>query len=164
MKKSESIKTGKMVKIDLDFTQFHIKMLADVMEALIGAVFLDCLYNDKKDEHYSDEGFVNPKAIDETEKIWKDLLEPYLELYADNFTLPDKAKYYNLLGEKPYTQLFRSKINVFSNQITAEDNIDLKTRKISLKELSIHREMEKRQYGSVAPTSAVDRYSFNCKL
>jgi len=38
-----SSSSNEMVKIDVNFTQYHVKMLADVMEAIIGAIFLDTI-------------------------------------------------------------------------------------------------------------------------
>ena len=66
-----SISSSDMVKINLDFSQYHVKMLADVMEAIIGAIFLDCIWSsvsaqakNKKDKNKDKE---ESKSSDEEE-------------------------------------------------------------------------------------------------
>ena len=96
------------IKLNNSYTQYHIKMLADVIEALIGAVFLDSFIQKKnqeedKDEddimkdqsfqedYYEEEKKVNDNKVNfnylhlaESERVWKELVEKYLIYYADN--------------------------------------------------------------------------------
>jgi 2-phospho-L-lactate guanylyltransferase (CobY/MobA/RfbA family) len=96
-----------MYKVSMNFSQHHVKMLADVIEAIIGAVFLDCLYRYRVDRDNDEEDKENDEdrcstAIDKVEKIWNNMFDRYLVLYADNPVLPDKAIYYSTLDKLPY--------------------------------------------------------------
>jgi len=106
-------------------------MLADVMEALIGAVFLDCIsrkkeandgfIQDEESKEIRDRYEIDPKAFEETERVWMKLFDPYLRLYADDYTLPYKAQYYKLIGKKEYTILLRENHERFTIPISVEE-------------------------------------------
>ena len=50
------------------YKEFHLKMLADVMESIIGAIFLDCLS--------SEEG------VNEAERVWTEFIFPDVECFC----------------------------------------------------------------------------------
>lgn len=68
--------------------QFNVKMLADVIESIIGAILLDS-YN-----------------IETTEKAWLELFEPFLKRYADNPRSPPKRKFTKFCEERSYLKPF----------------------------------------------------------
>lgn len=81
-------------KFDIDFSpnafktvdKNHYKMLADVIEALLGAVFLDSIPNPDDDEHISADynNMQVIKQLKEVEGVWDRLIKPYLEIYVDD--------------------------------------------------------------------------------
>ena len=77
--------------LDLDdLDQFHVKMLADVIESIIGAILLDSY------------------DIRATEKAWQYLFESYLRKYADNPHSPPKRSFTKFCEETVFLKNFKS--------------------------------------------------------
>jgi dsRNA-specific ribonuclease len=78
----KSSKVGKVPNLEFaEMIDFSSKMYADVIEALIGAVFLDTL------------------SIDETEKWWTNFMMDYIKVYKNK--LHPIEKYYSLFVNEP---------------------------------------------------------------
>ena len=116
-------------------------MLADVIEALIGAVFLDWFIlkeNEEEDKEDADEEKddikeenqykkrkFNYNHIFETEVVWKNLVEKYLIYYADNPTLPDIALFKNDINKKPYWKDFKDNHSITMEEYTYEQIVNI---------------------------------------
>jgi tellurite resistance-related uncharacterized protein len=77
---------------DLDRLHEHnLKIFGDVFESMIGAVFMDS------------------QSIDETWRVLKDLIMPYIKVYANLDTLQDhpRTKLLELWNQKSYTKCFK---------------------------------------------------------
>ena len=73
-----------------DLDQFHVKMLADVIESIIGAILLDSY------------------DIRATENAWEYLFESYLKKYADNPRSPPKRSFTKFCEETVFLKHFKS--------------------------------------------------------
>lgn len=131
-----------MYKINKDFSQYDVKMLADVIEALIGAVFLDWLhkYRNEKDndeeEKYIDSDQCQ-SAIDKVEEIWTNFFEKYLVLYTDEPVLPDKARYYSELDKLKYCSLLKQVQKIRMTPLDMNDIHDITNKKISTEKIIV---------------------------
>lgn len=71
--------------------EHNLKIFGDVFESLIGAIFLDS------------------RSIDKTWSVLKELIEPYIKVYADLETLQDhsRTKLLELWNQKIYTKFLK---------------------------------------------------------
>lgn len=74
--------------------KYYFKMLADVIEALIGAIFMD------------------NKSIKQTKEIWENLFGEYFKIYADNPEVHPMDNYMMLFNQYPYLGELRQEIKV----------------------------------------------------
>ena len=94
----EDIVERKGDEITIEDTEpFFIKMLADVIESIIGAIMIDSC------------------SIEETEIAWKYFFEGYLEKFADNPPIPPKRAFNKYCDEYDYLKDFKDSKVVTAN-------------------------------------------------
>ena len=76
----------------LEMVDLGLKMIADVVEAIIGAVFLDSM------------------SIDRTREFWEGLFTPYLEKYADDPEPHPQEALGNLFQSHPYLNFLKARL------------------------------------------------------
>lgn len=60
----------------------------------------------------------NTKSVKHAEKVWTNLFDKYLLLYADNPTLPDKANFYSEIDKRPYCTYFKDNCEILMTPLT----------------------------------------------
>lgn len=111
---TESIKEYKRYMNSLDgdtdlenLDKYFVKMLADVIEAIIGAILLDSC------------------SLRKTEDAWKTLFEKYLKKYADNPKTPPKRTFHNYCNSKEYLKVLKDTGVLDIENITKEQLLEL---------------------------------------
>lgn len=132
IEESDDSKNESPIRLKKNYTQYHFKMLADVIEALIGAVFLDCFVlkhenkEDNSDEESKDSSRMHHKEFNynhvaEAEDVWKRLVEKYLIYYADIPILPDIALFKSEVDKKPYCKHFKDNYQIEMTEFSYEN-------------------------------------------